>query len=135
MEHLRKNAASYAPALAPFLLLFFGVLCALLFPDRKIAGILATHAIYGFLFFLILSYLLFRFLARPLAGLAEHLSLLSQGSALDLSVGTIYGAVMATCLVSFLRITWQAAIVLFLSGMVAGNLNWLFYRRLVKKSR
>ena len=74
IQHTKRNGASYAPALSPVVFFFLAhvlTLVTLVFmqKDQVVCKTVVTWAVYGFLPFLLCSYVAFYLVARPSAGL------------------------------------------------------------------
>jgi hypothetical protein len=136
MMHFKKNASSYAPAAAPFLLLFFAIILfvmALLFKKMETtAGGIITIAVYGFGPLLLLSYVSFHLIARPLAARTGRWLCSLPRNIFNLLIGTIYGAAMGTLIVLCVRPTYRDAVLIISFFIVIGIINWFSYRKLIE---
>jgi hypothetical protein len=142
MNHLKKNASSYAIGLllSLFLLLciLIGVICSILERFWKIPGFIGTiivSYVYGYGILLIISYVSFHLVARPVAALMEHRFFSLHRIVQDLLIGTAYGAAIGTCIVMFFRsanaISWIGTVLFLVFGLLVGILNWIIYRKLI----
>jgi hypothetical protein len=136
MMHFKKNASSYAPAAAPFLLLFFAIILfvmALLFKKMETtAGGIITIAVYGFGPLLLLSYLTFHLIARPLSALTGRCFSSLPKNILNLLTGIIYGAAMGTLIVLCVGPTYRDTILIISIFIAIGIINWFSYLKLIE---
>jgi hypothetical protein len=142
-EHIKKNGTSYAPAALPILFFFLAHIITLLIlvfiktgmlhVNQTVCKTVVTWAVYGFLPLLLCSYVSFYFVARPAMGMLARRFPLWSAMVLNLSAGAAYGTALGTALVLLLKPeVWFGTLVLFFIGIVAGEGNWFFYRKLVR---
>ncbi len=144
-RHLIKNSAPYAPALSPLfffflahiitLLALFCMQTGILQKDQMLYKTMVTWAVYGFLPFLLCSYVSFYCIARPVADLLERRFPFWSSSILNISSGGAYGLAIGLFLVLLLKPhTVLSILLLLLIGLAAGQGNWFFYRKLVNRA-
>lgn len=139
-QHVRRHPRLYAPAGAPILFLFVAHVVSLpalvLTRSGGTEGFgaacrtLLAWAVFGFLPFLVLSYLAFFLAARPLADLLAR-----RQASLPSAVGFLppagYGVAIACGMFLLLRPGhWPGDLALLLCCLAAGTLNWFLYLRL-----
>lgn len=140
-QHFRKHLAVYVPALLPTAFVLFAhfiTLLTLIFIKSGLLGheqlihkTVVTWAVYGFLPLVLCSYCCFFAVARPVTGILERAFPLWSATMLTLLSGAAYGAAMGAFLLLLLApATVLNAVFLLLLGMVAGQGNWFFYRKL-----
>jgi hypothetical protein len=138
---VRKHLVVYVPALLPTVFVLFAHLVSLLTVIFIKSGFLGheqllhktfvTWAIYGFLPLVLCSYCCFFAVARPVTGILERRFPLWSASMLTVSSGTIYGTAMGAFLFVLLEpATVLNTVFLLFIGMVVGQGNWFFYRKL-----
>lgn len=140
LQHVRRHPRLYVPAGAPVLFLLLAHVLSL--PVLALTGgggsegiglacrTLLTWAVFGFLPFLVLSYLAFFLAARPLADLLAR-----RQASLPAAVGFLppagYGVAIACGMFLLLRPGhWPGDLALLLCCLAAGTLNWFLYLRL-----
>lgn len=144
-RHFINNSAPYAPALSPLVFFFLAhiiTLLALLFmqtgilqKDYILHKTMVTWAVYGFLPFLLCSYVSFYCIARPVADLLARRFPFWSSSILNISSGGAYGLAVGLFLVLLLKPhTGLSIFLLFFIGLAAGQGNWFFYRKLVNSA-
>jgi hypothetical protein len=140
-QHVRKHLVAYVPALLPLAFFFLAHLLTvltlifiksgLLRQEHLLHKTVVTWAVYGFLPLLLCSYLCFFVVARPVTGILERKFPHWTATMLNLSSGGAYGAAMGLFLLLLLEPrTWLNAVFLLFIGMVVGQGNWFFYRKL-----
>ena len=142
IEHVKKNVVLYAPALAPiavfllahivFLLAFVLMKMGVLQNGQLVHKTIVTWAVFGLPSLLLSSYLCFYVVTRlavreMLAQKFSHWSATMR----NLMVGTVYGAAIGVFLLLLRKPeAWFSALLLLCIGIIAGQVNWLFYRKL-----
>jgi hypothetical protein len=141
-QHVERHSWLYAPACAPVLFLLLAHMVSLpALVLTRVGGTegvgaasrtLLTWAVFGFLPFLVLSYLAFFLVARPFATLLARRQFALPARTSDLLPAVGYGATIAMGMFSLLRPgNWPGDLALLLCCLAAGGLNWFLYRWLV----
>jgi hypothetical protein len=141
IQHVKKNGVMYAPALAPivvfflahivFLLAFVLMKMGVLQNEQLVHKTIVTWAVFGFPSLLLSSYLCFYVVNRFAVGVLVRKFPLWSATMLNLSIGTVYGGAIGVLLVLLRKPeAWFSALLLLCIGIVAGQGNWFFYRKI-----
>jgi hypothetical protein len=135
MSHFTKHASSYAPAAAPFFIVCIAIILfvvAPLFENQVGVNGFITIALFGFSPLLLLSYILFYLIARPLGTLINRKLFSFSKIVLNLLTGTIYGAAIGAIIVICFNPKLLDAVMIFSFGIVVGIINWFSYCKLIE---
>ncbi len=141
VQHVKKNGVLYAPALAPivffflahviYLLAFVLMKMGVLQNEQLVHKAIVTWAVFGFPSLLLSSYLCFYVVNRFAVGVLARKFPLWSATTLNLSIGSVYGGAIGVLLVLLRKPeAWFSALLLLCIGIVAGQGNWFFYRKI-----